>query len=109
VRITAAVWGLKLDDMTKAGLKVGSGDDMVRTEFVKWVADGSNQGLTGYMREPYLNSESRGVANYTVDELVANFTASLEAGRPVTRAEAQPLLLARLGERFNRSWETLPA
>ena len=36
-------------------------------------------------------------------------TASLEAGRPVTRAEAQPLLLARLGERFNRSWETLPA
>jgi predicted amidohydrolase YtcJ len=83
VRITAAVWGLKLDDMTKAGLKVGSGDDMVRTEFVKWVADGSNQGLTGYMREPYLNSESRGVANYTVDELVANFTASLEAGWPL--------------------------
>jgi lipoate-protein ligase B len=36
-------------------------------------------------------------------------TASLEAGRAVTRAEAQPLLLARLGERFNRTWELLPA
>ncbi len=83
VRITAAVWGLRLDDMTKAGITVGSGDDMVRTEFVKWVADGSNQGFTGYMREPYLNSDSRGAANYTVDELVTNFTASLEAGWPL--------------------------
>jgi lipoyl(octanoyl) transferase len=35
-------------------------------------------------------------------------TASLEAGRPITRADAQPLLLARLGERFNRAWEVLP-
>ena len=83
VRITAAVWGLKLDDMTKAGLTVGSGDDMVRTEFVKWVSDGSNQGFTGYMREPYLNSDSRGAANFTVDELVTNFTATLEAGWPI--------------------------
>ena len=36
-------------------------------------------------------------------------TASLEAGRPVSRADAQPLVLARLGERLGRTWELLPA
>lgn len=36
-------------------------------------------------------------------------TASLEAGRPISRADAQPLLLTRLGERFNCAWEVLPA
>ena len=36
-------------------------------------------------------------------------TASIEAGRTIDRAEASTVLLARLGERLNHTWEPLPA
>ena len=42
---------------------------MVRATSWKLVADGSNQGRTGYQREPYLGSAERGAANYTADQL----------------------------------------
>ncbi len=43
-------------------IKPGDGDDMVRLTAWKIVSDGSNQGFSGLQREPYLNSENRGVA-----------------------------------------------
>lgn len=47
----------------------GDGDEMARLTAWKIVSDGSNQGLSGLQREPYLNSESRGVAYVEPDAL----------------------------------------
>ena len=42
---------------------------MVRAVSWKAVSDGSNQGRTGYQREPYLELGHRGAANCSADEL----------------------------------------
>jgi predicted amidohydrolase YtcJ len=42
---------------------------MIRATSWKLIADGSNQGRTGYQRGPYLGSAARGAANYTADQL----------------------------------------
>ncbi|MFT5012679.1 MAG: putative amidohydrolase YtcJ [Patiriisocius sp.] len=55
-------------DMTDA--KPGDGDAMARLTAWKIVSDGSNQGLSGLQREPYLNSESRGVAYVEPEVLI---------------------------------------
>lgn len=52
-----------------AGVKPGTGDAMARVAGYKLVADGSNQGFTGLQREPYLDSDSRGLAYMSADEL----------------------------------------
>jgi len=52
-----------------AGLKPGFGNDRFRISAMKAWCDGSNQGMTGYQREPYLNSTSRGSPNYSLAEL----------------------------------------
>jgi len=52
-----------------AGVRPGDGDAMARIVGYKLVADGSNQGFTGLQREPYLNSQSRGSAYMTPDEM----------------------------------------
>jgi hypothetical protein len=54
-----------------AGVKPGQGDTMARIAGYKLVADGSNQGFTGLQRKPYLNSDSKGVAYMTPEELTA--------------------------------------
>ena len=46
----------------EAGVKPGDGDAMVRIAGYKIIADGSNQGFTGLQREPYLNTQCRGLA-----------------------------------------------
>lgn len=55
----------------EAGIHQGDGDAMARIAGFKLVADGSNQGFTGLQREPYLNSEDRGLAYMEPDELTA--------------------------------------
>jgi predicted amidohydrolase YtcJ len=52
-----------------AGVKPGDGDALARVAGYKLVADGSNQGLTGLQREPYLNSDSRGLAYMSAEDL----------------------------------------
>lgn len=47
----------------------GQGDELVRIAGYKLVADGSNQGYTGLQREPYLGTDSRGLAYTTPEEL----------------------------------------
>lgn len=54
-----------------AGIRQGDGNAMARIAGFKLVADGSNQGFTGLQREPYLNSEDRGLAYMEPDELTA--------------------------------------
>ena len=61
----------------------GSGDDRLRSQTIKWVSDGSNQGYTGYMRENYLGRDTRGAANFTAEQLAAHFAATVEAGWPI--------------------------
>jgi predicted amidohydrolase YtcJ len=53
----------------KIGVRWGEGDEWVRVTGWKIVSDGSNQGRTGLQREPFLNSESAGIAYIEVDEL----------------------------------------
>jgi predicted amidohydrolase YtcJ len=52
-----------------AGVKPGDGDALARVAGYKLVADGSNQGFTGLQREPYLNSDSRGLAYMSAEDL----------------------------------------
>lgn len=53
-----------------AGLAPGEGDAVVRAVGWKVIADGSNQGRTGHLRQPYLGSDDVGMAYVDPDELV---------------------------------------
>lgn len=53
------------------GLKPGPHGPRFTFSGIKAWSDGSNQGLTGYQREPYLNSSNRGALNYTPEEIEA--------------------------------------
>ena len=59
------------DAWSEMGLRPGFGNDLFRVDGIKAWSDGSNQGGTGYQREPYLGSESRGGLNYSPEELAA--------------------------------------
>jgi predicted amidohydrolase YtcJ len=83
VRGSMSLWGLRLDEFAKAGIVPGSGDDRLRSQTIKWVSDGSNQGYTGFMRENYLGKDTRGVANFSQADLAANFAKTVEAGWPI--------------------------
>jgi predicted amidohydrolase YtcJ len=74
--IGAAAWD-------SAGVKPGDGDAMARIAGYKLVADGSNQGFTGLQREPYLNSDSRGSAYMTSEELTAVAVDRARKGWPL--------------------------
>jgi len=62
---------LGLEAWDKAGVKPDDGNALSRVVGYKLIADGSNQGFTGLQREPYLNSDSRGLAYMSVEELKA--------------------------------------
>jgi len=83
VRGSLSLWGLNLDAFTAAGIVPGSGDDRLRSQTIKWVSDGSNQGYTGYMRENYLGRDTRGEPNFTAEQLTAHFAATVAAGWPI--------------------------
>jgi predicted amidohydrolase YtcJ len=83
VRGSLSLWGETLEDFTAAGVVPGSGDDRLRSQTIKWVSDGSNQGYTGYMRENYVGRDTRGVANFTPEQLAANFAKTVAAGWPI--------------------------
>jgi predicted amidohydrolase YtcJ len=66
-----------------AGVTPRSGDALTRIVGYKLVADGSNQGFTGLQREPYLGSDSRGVAYTTPAELTALAVDRARRGWPL--------------------------
>ncbi|UDY34501.1 amidohydrolase [Dermatobacter hominis] len=53
-----------------AGIGCGDGDDLIRATAWKIVSDGSNQGRTGHLREPYLGSDDAGIPYIDPDVLV---------------------------------------
>ena len=83
VRGSLSLWGESLADFVAAGIVPGSGDDRLRSQTVKWVSDGSNQGYTGYLRENYVGRDTRGVANFTAEQLTANFAKTVAAQWPI--------------------------
>ncbi|MFA5899189.1 MAG: amidohydrolase [Hyphomicrobium sp.] len=70
IRLSGALVSTHMDDWIKAGIKPNAGNDRFRMTSVKAWSDGSNQARTGYQREPYLNSTSRGVLNYTPEQML---------------------------------------
>jgi hypothetical protein len=50
-------------------IKPGYGDDLLQVRAWKMVGDGSNQGRSGYLKEPYLNTDVRGSMDLTVEDL----------------------------------------
>ncbi|GAA4068347.1 amidohydrolase [Microbacterium laevaniformans] len=63
-----------------AGVTPFSGDAMVRADAWKIVADGSNQGRSGYFLQPYLGETSGGHANWTPESLREVMRAGLDDG-----------------------------
>ncbi len=71
VRYRGMLVSTEYDAWSEMGLRPGFGNDLFRVDGVKAWSDGSNQAGTGYQREPYLGSESRGTLNYSPEELAA--------------------------------------
>ena len=69
VRYRGMLVSSEYDAWSEMGLHPGFGDDMFRVDGVKAWSDGSNQAGTGYQREPYLGTDSRGALNYSPVEL----------------------------------------
>lgn len=71
--IGAEVWD-------EASIMQGDGNALARIAGYKLVADGSNQGFTGLQREPYLDSDNRGLAYMQPEELTAAALERAEKG-----------------------------
>ncbi len=72
VRIRAyPFYTLGVEAWDKAGVKPDDGNPLARVVGYKLVADGSNQGFTGLQREPYLNTDNRGIAYMSPEEIKA--------------------------------------
>ncbi|HET8929032.1 MAG TPA: amidohydrolase [Acidimicrobiales bacterium] len=57
------------DAWMDAGLTPGFGDELFRVDGIKAWSDGSNQGGSGFQREPYLGTDDRGSLNYSAEQL----------------------------------------
>lgn len=64
-----AFYTIGADVWDNSGIRQGDGDALARVVGYKLVADGSNQGFTGLQREPYLNTEDKGLAYMSAEEL----------------------------------------
>lgn len=69
VRYRGMLVSTNMDDWEKMGLKPGRGNDLFRVDGIKAWADGSNQAKTGYQRENYIGTDSRGALNYSLEQL----------------------------------------
>jgi predicted amidohydrolase YtcJ len=81
-------------------LKFGSGDEWVRAAGWKIVSDGSNQGLTGLQREPFLNDDSEGIAYIEPEALNEAVALRLQQGWPVVVHANGDLAIDRVLEAF---------
>ncbi len=68
------------DQWDKTTIAWGDGDEWVRATGWKVVSDGSNQGRTGLQREPFLDSEDKGIAYIEVDALQEAIETRLRQG-----------------------------
>ncbi len=70
----------RASDWDAAGIAFGDGDAWLRAAGWKIVSDGSNQGLTGLQRAPFLCADSRGIAYVEPEELKAKVCRRLSDG-----------------------------
>jgi predicted amidohydrolase YtcJ len=79
-RLRYSVHDSRAEVFDAAGVGPGDGDQLIRATGWKIVSDGSNQGRTGHLREPYLDSADRGLPYVEPEELVATARARAAAG-----------------------------
>lgn len=79
-RLRYSIFNGRGGDFIDAGVKPGDGDDLIRATGWKILADGSNQGRTGLMREPYLDSDETGLAYITPEALTETARARAADG-----------------------------
>ena len=63
-----------------AGVTPFSGDEMLRADAWKVVSDGSNQGRSGYMLQPYMGEDNGAKADWTPETLREALKAGLDDG-----------------------------
>lgn len=80
VRYSGLLTSDQMPAWIERGLSPGHGDDRLRFIGIKLWSDGSNQGRTGYQREPYLGSDSRGALNYSAELLTSGVRQAHELG-----------------------------
>ncbi|MEI9419710.1 amidohydrolase [Mesorhizobium sp. Cs1299R1N1] len=80
---TYPFYSLGAEAWEKADVKPGDGNALARIAGYKLVADGSNQGFTGLQRDPYVNSDSRGIAYMSADELKQAAVEQAMKGWPI--------------------------
>lgn len=68
-RASYAISDASYEAMLSNGLQPGAGDDHVRAVSWKLISDGSNQGRSGFQREPYLDRTSVGAPNHPTEHL----------------------------------------
>jgi predicted amidohydrolase YtcJ len=83
LRIGAFLVATLFDEWTAAGLAPGERESGVYITGIKGWADGSNQARTGFMREPYLGTDSRGALNYSPAEIAKVVRRAAEGGWPI--------------------------
>ena len=69
VRYAGLLVSTHYEKWKEMGLRPGLHSPNFSFSGIKAWSDGSNQGLTGYQREPYLNSTNRGALNYSPEEI----------------------------------------
>ncbi len=80
IRHRAFLVSTEMDLWEKNGIGPMYGDDMFRCVKIKAWSDGATQAFSSYLREPYLNSESRGALNYTEEQLYNAAKRAHDAG-----------------------------
>ena len=71
VRYAGMLVSTHYEKWKQMGLRPGLHSPNFSFSGIKAWSDGSNQGLTGYQRTPYLNSSNRGALNYSPEEIEA--------------------------------------
>lgn len=71
VRYAGMLVSTHYEKWKQMGLRPGLHSPNFSFSGIKAWSDGSNQGLTGYQRKPYLNSSNRGALNYSPEEIEA--------------------------------------
>lgn len=80
VRYSGFLVSTHFDKWQKMKLRPGLRSKRFTLSGIKAWADGSNQGLTGFQREPYLGTQNRGALNYTPKEIEAVIRQAHESG-----------------------------
>jgi predicted amidohydrolase YtcJ len=69
VRVRANLFSDRAAEWDANNVRAGDGDDLLRVVGWKLVTDGSNQGFTGRQREPYVNTDDKGLYYIEPDNL----------------------------------------